>query len=194
MARNAAEPFGNRAALDPSLDPSALRVPFSDKPLAMGGLAMEHYGLRRRGGDVDFIVSGRDYDALAARYPDHRKDVWGDLGVKVGAIELFRSVFRLDYDYYAEGSADCGFCLMPSLGRLFFMKAIAYGNRPDVPKHAEDFRLVMGAVIGRRENAEYAANAAKHLKAYLAAPEGTIPRGEYEIWENASGETGRGVC
>ena len=59
------------------------------------------------------------------------------------------------------------------------MKAIAYGNRPDTPKYSSDFKLVMDAVIGRRERAEFAANAAKHLEDYLAAPDGTIYRSEY---------------
>ena len=114
-----AEPIDGSSALTESIDPSALGIAFERKPLAMGGLAMEYYGLRKRGEDVDFIVTGRDYGELAARYPDHRKDVWGDIGVKIGEFELFRSVFRLDYDFYAEGAIDCGYCLMPSLGRLF---------------------------------------------------------------------------
>ena len=37
-----------------------LHYQFIDKPLIVGGLAMEYYGLRKHGDDVDFIITDRD--------------------------------------------------------------------------------------------------------------------------------------
>ena len=37
-----------------------LDVYFEDKPIVIGGMAMEYYGLRKHGNDIDFIVSNRD--------------------------------------------------------------------------------------------------------------------------------------
>lgn len=63
------------------LDLSRLDYVFRSGPLLIGGKAMEYYGLRQAGADIDFVVVREDYEALAARYPDRLKDLWGDLGV-----------------------------------------------------------------------------------------------------------------
>ena len=36
---------------------------FAYKPLLVGGGAMEYYGLRPRGADIDFILHEKDYNA-----------------------------------------------------------------------------------------------------------------------------------
>jgi hypothetical protein len=46
---------------------------FSAKPLLIGGKAMEFHGLR----------PADDCTALAARYPEHLKNLAGDLGVRI---------------------------------------------------------------------------------------------------------------
>ena len=47
------------------------------KPVIFGGLAMEYYGLRAHGDDIDLLVSPEDLAMLWARYPDQRRDMWG---------------------------------------------------------------------------------------------------------------------
>lgn len=42
-----------------------------------GGLAMEYYGLRKCGNDIDFIISNQDYQILSLKYPDYKVDYWG---------------------------------------------------------------------------------------------------------------------
>lgn len=40
-----------------------------DKPLLIGGVAMEYYGLRKAGADIDLVVSARDHANLKRRIP-----------------------------------------------------------------------------------------------------------------------------
>lgn len=52
---------------------------FSTPPIVIGGRAMEWYGLRQSGADIDLVVTEADYRRLAATYPEKRKDIYGDL-------------------------------------------------------------------------------------------------------------------
>ena len=62
---------------------------FASKPLLIGGKAMEHYGLRKAGADIDFVITSKDYERLAQRYPDHLKEIGGDFwGLRVRVRDL----------------------------------------------------------------------------------------------------------
>ena len=52
-----------------NIDLSKLNFDFSSKPLLIGGMAMQYYGLRPSGADVDFVITTQDYLRLAAQYP-----------------------------------------------------------------------------------------------------------------------------
>jgi hypothetical protein len=52
-----------------------LQFNFKHKPLLIGGKAMEYYGIRPAGADIDFVVSADDHKRLTAQYPDHIKDI-----------------------------------------------------------------------------------------------------------------------
>ncbi len=67
------------------IDLSGLHFDFQVRPLLIGGKAMQYYQLRRAGPDIDFVVAGPDYQRLAAQYPQHKKDLFGDLGVRIHA-------------------------------------------------------------------------------------------------------------
>ena len=53
------------------------RLSFAAKPILIGGMAMEYYGMRKAGADIDLVISEPDYQKLA------RKDLYGDLGVVI---------------------------------------------------------------------------------------------------------------
>ena len=48
---------------------------FSSKPILIGGQAMEYYDIRKTGKDIDFVVTDKDYQSLAGKYPEKRKDL-----------------------------------------------------------------------------------------------------------------------
>jgi hypothetical protein len=66
-----------------TIDFSSLNFTFSKKPLLVGGKAMEYYGLRKAGVDIDIIITKEDFARLIKLYPTSLKDLWGDFGVAV---------------------------------------------------------------------------------------------------------------
>ena len=63
-----------------SIDLSRLNFSFTSPPLLIGGKAMEFYGLRQAGADIDFVISAQDY----ARLIDHAaKAGVGVVGIRV---------------------------------------------------------------------------------------------------------------
>ncbi len=116
---------------------------FLTRPLLIGGKAMEYYGLRRAGSDIDFVVTTQDYARLAERYPDHLKDLWGDLGVCVYEFEIWKSICLFEYEYLSYGALDEGEFLVIALDRLLFLKAL--GIKED--KYRRDVELIAKKVV-----------------------------------------------
>lgn len=170
----------NKNCIDACVDLSSLGITFTSKPLIIGGLAMEYYGMRKAGNDVDFMISNEDYQTLACKYPDNRKDKWGDLGISNGKYELLRSIFRLDYDFYSEGATEYEEYRVISFEKLFFMKVLAFDNQPEIERHANDYKLIMQCCIENFQNRDYVKNAEKHIDLYLKTPDGTVYKGNYD--------------
>jgi hypothetical protein len=170
---------GNKSIIENTVDLSHLGITFSSKPTIVGGLAMEYYGLRKRGMDIDFIISNDDYQVLAKKYPNNKKDKWGDLGILIGQYELFRSISRLDYDFYSKGAIEYEKYKVLSFERLFFMTAAAVRSEPNVKKRVDDFGLALGHCYNNYRNQDYVTNAELHTAAYENALDGTIFGGKY---------------
>lgn len=118
---------------------------FTSKPLLIGGLAMEFYGLRKAGADIDFVITNTDYQRLAQKYPDNKRDLWGDLGVCIHGFEIWRSINWFDYDFLSDGAKEMGKYLVVSFEKLFFMRVLAM----EVEKYRNDLKLMVNKV---REN------------------------------------------
>lgn len=121
------------------IDLPSLNFPFQTKPLLIGGLAMEYYGLRKSGADIDFVLTPADYKSLAKKYPDHLKDLYGDLGVCVGPFELWHTIMLFGYGFLAERALEEEAYRVISLERLLFLKALGIS----VPKYEQDVRLIV---------------------------------------------------
>lgn len=174
--------------LENRIDLSFLDITFSSMPLIVGGLAMEYYGLRRCGDDIDLIIANDDYQILASKYPDYKVDTWGDLGIRIGRYELLRSISRLDYTFYSDGAFQFEKYKVLSFERLFFMTAAAVRSEPEVQKRVDDFGLALGYYYENYRNNEYAEYAKRHAASYKSMPDGTIFGGRYESAQ--AGRTG----
>jgi hypothetical protein len=141
---------------------------FLDKPIIVGGLAMEYYGLRKHGDDIDFIVSDRDYQRLKVKFPNNRKDVWGDFGILVTGFELFRSLYKFDHAYYSLGAMEFTNYKMVSMDMLFRMKVFALGV---ARKHNDDVQLLK-EYYQRFQNREYQNYMDRHLDRYVSSETG----------------------
>lgn len=147
---------------------------FKTKPLIIGGLAMEYYGLRKRGADIDLVITNEDYLNLSGKYPQNKKDIWGDLGVVVGSFEIWRSIALLDYNFYAEGSAEFDNYRVVSFDKLFFMRALAL----HVEKYMNDFNLMKQYILNQQQP-DFKDYADKHIDSYKSSPGGVIFNEKY---------------
>jgi hypothetical protein len=131
---------------------SKLNFVFSAKPLLIGGKAMEFYGLRQAGADVDFVIPVDDYLRLAAQYPANLKDLWGDLGVCVFEFEIWASICLFDYTYLSQGAVEQPDYRVISLEKLLFLKALAM----KVEKYHQDLELIVKKVLDEKYAAWWA--------------------------------------
>lgn len=122
-----------------TIDLRPLNYRFQHKPLLIGGKAMEWYGLRPAGADIDFVVSRHDYAQLAAQYPAHTRDLFGDLGVCVDPFELWTSILLFDYDFLTRGAHELDAIKIITLEKLLFLKTLASAE----PKYAHDVTLIV---------------------------------------------------
>lgn len=132
------------------IDLTPLDHTFAAKPLLIGGMAMEYYGLRPAGDDIDFVVTWPDYAALAARHPDHHKDLAGDLGIAVGPFELWTSIRLFDYAALAVGAEETATYLAIALGKLLLLKALALDEPEHAAKNERDLRLIARRINERQ--------------------------------------------
>lgn len=159
-----------QTSIDDLLDLSQFGITFSEKPVIVGGTAMEYYGLRKRGHDIDLIVNDDDYQVLAKKYPEHKKDIWGDFGIEIYGYELFRSIWRLDYNFYSEDSIEFDSCKVLSIHKLLLMKVMAI---PAGEKHQKDVGLIVEHFL-RNQNPEYKKYLDENVDKYLSVPGGII--------------------
>jgi hypothetical protein len=161
--------------IDSAIDFSTIDIQFADKPIVVGGLAMEFYGIRKHGNDVDFIVSNRDYLKLEKKYRHQRKDMWGDWGIQIPGYEMFRSIYRFDYEYYGDGAIEFDRYKVISIDVLFRMKVYAMDAGE---KHKNDVELLK-QYFNRRQNTAYKKYLDENVNRYIHAKDGTILNGDY---------------
>ncbi len=119
---------------------------FQDKPLLIGGRAMEYYGLRKSGADIDLVISARDHENLRRQYPDHIKDLYGDIGVCEFDFEIWNQICRYDYKHLKEGAIEEPSFLVISLERLLFLKTLAIKEE----KYYRDVLLLVDEILKRK--------------------------------------------
>ena len=133
-----------KESMDIPLEKLAYR--FQDKPLLIGGKAMEYYGLRRSGVDIDLVVSVRDHANLRAQYPDHIKDLYGDIGICEYDFEIWNQICRYDYEELRDGAIEEASFLVISLERLLFLKTLAIKEE----KYYRDVLLLVDEILKRK--------------------------------------------
>jgi hypothetical protein len=128
------------------IDLTPLAFTFSCKPLLIGGKAMEYYGLREAGADIDFVVTREDRARLAAQYPEHVKDLFGDLGVCKDGFEVWQTICLFDYAYLSRDAVDAGEFLVISIEKLILLKTLAM----HIEKYHRDLELLKQYVLGQQ--------------------------------------------
>ena len=127
------------------LNLQVLQFTFNHKPLLIGGKAMEYYGLRKAGADIDLVIHQQDHRALLSKYPHNVKDLYGDIGICEFGYEIWNQICTFDYEYLRSNAIEESDFLVASLERLLFLKALAM----HMPKYHEDLEMVVGLVLKR---------------------------------------------
>jgi hypothetical protein len=125
------------------IDLEKLDFEFTSKPLLIGGKAMEYYGLRKAGADIDFVITAEDYERLACKYPDDLREIGGDLGVCVFEFEIWKSICLFGYQFLSVGAIAKEEYLVISLDRLLFLKALGMKEE----KYHKDLELIVDKVL-----------------------------------------------
>ena len=123
-----------------------LNYQFQDRPLVIGGNAMEYYGLRKSGADIDLVISARDHENLRRQYPDHIKDLYGDIGICKFEFEIWNQICRFDYEDLKEGAVEEPSFLVISLEKLMFLKTLAIKEE----KYYKDVLLLVDEILKRK--------------------------------------------
>ena len=150
------------------------KLHFTRKPILIGGMAMEYYGLRKSGADIDLVICDEDYQALALEYPDNRKDIWADLGVVLEPFEIWRCIMLMDYDFYLKEAIEEKNAYVVSLDRLLLMRVLAM----DTPKYMDDLKMIKDYYCRTFYNKDFAKVQEKYLELYKNSG-GTIWGGKY---------------
>ena len=125
------------------IDLSRLDYKFLTKPLLVGGKAMEFYGLRKSGKDIDLIVTTEDYLGLVKRYPSNKRDLGSDLGITIYDFEIWKCIREFHYDFLSGGAIENGEVRIIHLNKLLFMKTLAI----DIGKYEKDVRLIVQKIL-----------------------------------------------
>lgn len=117
---------------------SVIGYEFQHAPIIIGGRAMEYYGIRKAGVDADMVITDDDYQRLAKIYPEKLRDAYGDLGVMIERLEIWRSIALLGYDFFNDNAKSVGTIKVVSLDKLLFSRVAAM----DVQKYKYDLILL----------------------------------------------------
>lgn len=148
---------------------------FMDKPILIGGMAMEYYEMRKAGADIDLIITDNDYQELARKYPNQRKDLYGDLGMVIGKFEIWRSIAHLDYNFFEKDAIEEENILIVSIDRLLWTRVCAM----EVEKYRNDLELLKEYYYKNYTNQKYHQEALLHEKSYLKM-NGAVFGGKYD--------------
>lgn len=129
-----------------NIDLDKLQFDFEHKPLLIGGKAMEYYGIRKAGKDIDFVIAADDHKRLLAQYPDHIKDIYGDIGVIEYEFEIWNTICTFDYGSLKVGATKEDAYIVVSIEKLLMLKAIAM--KAD-EKYRRDVELIADYILDR---------------------------------------------
>lgn len=132
---------------------------FKQKPLVVGGLALQFYGIRQTGHDFDYVVSSEDWEALKTLYPNNinlfggktEKDVDATINLEKNNehIDLISTLYQFNHDYLQQSSIEYIDFRIISLPMLLMVKTLAAVNNND-EKSKRDQQLIVDFIVRKQ--------------------------------------------
>lgn len=129
---------------------------FLDKPILLGGMAMQYYNLRESGHDLDIMISKRDKDELLEK--GYKLNLFGGktesevdatfTNIENLDLDLVITLNQYDYEFFKrdskllEGNYNL---LVISIENLLITKIFAKHYSP-LEKHEEDVKLIIKGI------------------------------------------------
>ena len=127
---------------------------FEQKPLVVGGLAMEYYGLRKTVHDYDYVVSKKDWNKLKKIHPEKVLLLGGKNGdeiiyMKDKKVDLISTLMLHNYNDLVKGAIDKDKYKIISLENLLFLKTIE-SVFSGAKKSKRDQKLIVEDIIKKK--------------------------------------------
>jgi hypothetical protein len=132
---------------------------FEKKPLVVGGLAMEYYGLRKTGHDYDYMVSKKDWKKLKKLHPKKinffggktEKDIDATINLKKEKVDLISTLYQHNYNDLVKGAIDKDKYKIISLEKLLYIKTIDAVFK-NTKKSKNDQILMVNDIVKKKYN------------------------------------------
>ena len=132
---------------------------FINKPLVVGGLALEHYNIRETTHDYDYMVSPSDWIELKKIHSDkinlfggkNEKDVDATINLKENPIDLISTLFQFNYNSLVKNSIDFPEYKIISIANLLLTKTLGAVYNKD-PKSINDQKLIVDKIVELQYN------------------------------------------
>ena len=136
---------------------SLTKYKFEKKPLVVGGLAMEYYGIRKTGHDYDYMVSKKDWKQLKKIHPKKinlfggktEKEVDATINLKKEKVDLISTLYQHNYNDLAKGAINKDNYKIISLEKLLYIKTIDAVFK-NTSKSKRDQKLIIEDIIKKK--------------------------------------------
>ena len=135
----------------------SLNYNFLDKPLIVGGYALQYYNIRKAGHDIDMMVSLRDWKKLIKLYPNKINNHGGyDSTINIRGkydIDLIKTLYHYDYKFLSQNSKELNNCKIISIENQFLVKALPALQKKN-QKSLKDSKNIIKYIIKKNYNSE----------------------------------------
>ena len=132
-----------------------LNYKFQDKPLIVGGYALQYYGIRKAGHDIDMMVSLRDWKKLTKLHPNNINHHGGnDSTINIRGeydIDLIKTLYHYDYKFLSQNSKELNNCKIISIENQFLVKALPALQKKN-SKSVKDSKKIIDYIIKKNYN------------------------------------------
>ena len=134
-----------------------VKYKFKHPPLVVGGYALQYYGIRKAGHDLDVMVSSTDWKELKKIYPKNinlfggktEKDVDATINLKEINVDLIKTLVMNNYKDMSKNSIKLENFKIISLKNLIYLKSfpIVLIDNNSKNRHAKDIERIIKFII-----------------------------------------------